>query len=92
MTGEITLRGDVLPIGGLKEKVLAARIAGVHTVIVPALNRRDLAEIPEAVREGLDIRFVDTMDAVLAQALVAAPAAAAPASAAPAPPGGLAGN
>src|SRR5262249_14865267 len=62
MTGEITLRGDVLPIGGLKEKVLAAQAAGVHTVIVPRLNRRDLTEIPEAIRQDLTFHFVDHMD------------------------------
>ncbi|HSG38324.1 MAG TPA: endopeptidase La, partial [Thermoanaerobaculia bacterium] len=52
MTGEITLRGDVLPIGGLKEKVLAAKMAGIHTVIVPRLNRRDLADIPKSITDG----------------------------------------
>jgi ATP-dependent Lon protease len=75
MTGEITLRGDVLPIGGLKEKVLAARVAGVHTVIVPRLNRRDLIEVPESIRQDLVFHFVDHMDEVLKIALqdVAAP-------------------
>ena len=70
MTGEITLRGDVLPIGGLKEKVMAAKLAGVSTVLVPALNRRDLAEVPDPIKEGLDIRCVDDMDEVLASALL----------------------
>src|SRR4029078_1099008 len=70
MTGEITLRGDVLPIGGLKEKVLAAKIAGVHTVIVPRLNRRDLAEIPEAIKKDLTFHFVEHMDEVLDIALL----------------------
>jgi ATP-dependent Lon protease len=69
MTGEITLRGDVLPIGGLKEKVMAAKLAGVKAVIVPQLNRRDLTEVPDAVKEGLAFHFVDHMDAVLALAL-----------------------
>jgi len=70
MTGEITLRGDVLPIGGLKEKVLAAKLAGVHTVIVPKLNRRDLTEIPVTITEGLTFHFVDHMDDVLKLALL----------------------
>jgi len=70
MTGEITLRGDVLPIGGLKEKALAAKIAGIDTVIVPKLNRRDLAEIPETITEGLTFHFVDHMDEVLKLALL----------------------
>jgi ATP-dependent Lon protease len=72
MTGEITLRGDVLPIGGLKEKVLAAQAAGVHTVVVPRLNRRDLSEIPEAIRKDLTFHFVDHMDEVLRLALLPA--------------------
>jgi len=76
MTGEITLRGDVLPIGGLKEKVMAAKLAGVSTVLVPALNRRDLAEVPDPIKEGLDIRCVDNMDEVLAAALLAVEPAA----------------
>ena len=70
MTGEITLRGDVLPIGGLKEKVLAAKMAGIHTVIVPRLNRRDLADIPKTITDGLTFHFVDHMDEVLKIALI----------------------
>jgi ATP-dependent Lon protease len=70
MTGEITLRGDVMPIGGLKEKVLAAKLAGIHTVIVPKLNRRDLSEISDTIKEGLTFHFVDHMDDVLKLALV----------------------
>ncbi len=82
MTGEITLRGDVLPIGGLKEKVLAAKLAGVQTLIVPKLNRRDLTEIPVTITEGLTFHFVDHMDEVLKLALIdEAPTAAEPASA-----------
>ncbi len=79
MTGEITLRGDILPIGGLKEKTLAAKLAGIHTVIVPKLNRRDLADIPETITQGLEFHFVDHMDEVLGLALIqdgALPAAA----------------
>ena len=70
MTGEITLRGDVLPIGGLKEKSLAAKLAGIGTVIVPKLNRRDLAEIPDTITDGLTFHFVDHMDEVLKLALL----------------------
>jgi ATP-dependent Lon protease len=76
MTGEITLRGDVLPIGGLKEKLLAARAAGVRTVVLPRLNRRDLAEIPAEARKDLDLVFVETMDEALSRALLPATRAA----------------
>jgi len=69
MTGEITLRGDVLPIGGLKEKVLAAKAAGVRRIILPRLNERDLADIPDDLKSGLDFRFVDSMAQVLEVAL-----------------------
>jgi ATP-dependent Lon protease len=86
MTGEITLRGDVLPIGGLKEKVLAAQAAGVHTIIVPRLNRRDLAEVPEAIRKELTFHFVDHMDEVLRLALLVKGAEAKPAEAKSAEP------
>ena len=72
MTGEITLRGDVLPIGGLKEKLLAARAAAVRTVVLPRLNRRDLAEIPADALKELDLVFVETMDEVIARALLPA--------------------
>jgi len=71
MTGEITLRGDVLPIGGLKEKTLAAKIAGIHTMIVPKLNRRDLVEIPDTIKKDLTFHFVEHMDEVLKLALIA---------------------
>jgi ATP-dependent Lon protease len=70
MTGEITLRGDILPIGGLKEKVLAAKLAGIDTILVPKLNRRDQEEIPETVRAGLTFHFVEHMDEVLSLALL----------------------
>ena len=76
MTGEITLRGDVLPIGGLKEKVLAAKLAGIHTIIVPRLNKRDLSDISETITEGLTFHFVDHMDEVLKIALLENTAAA----------------
>ena len=73
MTGEITLRGRVLPIGGLKEKLLAALRGGIKMVIIPEDNAKDLAEIPDNVKNGLDIVPVARMDEVLARALVRAP-------------------
>ena len=73
MTGEITLRGRVLPIGGLKEKLLAALRGGVTTVLIPKENEKDLAEIPDNVKKGLDIIPVGTVDEALKEALVAAP-------------------
>jgi len=69
MTGEITLRGEVLPIGGLKEKLLAARRGGIKTVIIPRENERDLKEIPDNIKEHLDIRAVKWIDEVLGIAL-----------------------
>jgi ATP-dependent Lon protease len=69
MTGEITLRGDVLPIGGLKEKVLAAKAAGIRRIVLPRLNRRDLAEIADDLKADVDFRFVDTMAEALDVAL-----------------------
>ncbi|MEI7994778.1 MAG: endopeptidase La [Methylococcaceae bacterium] len=69
MTGEITLRGEVLPIGGLKEKLLAAHRGGITTVLIPAENEKDLVEIPENIKQNLDIRPVHWIDEVLAVAL-----------------------
>ena len=69
MTGEITLRGRVLPIGGLKEKLLAALRSGIKTVLIPAENAKDLAEVPENVKSGLEIIPVATVDEVLLLAL-----------------------
>jgi ATP-dependent Lon protease len=69
MTGEITLRGKVLPIGGVKEKLLAAHRAGSRTVLLPRDNEKDLSEIPANIQQELAIRFVDTMDEVLELAL-----------------------
>jgi ATP-dependent Lon protease len=73
MTGEITLRGRVLPIGGLKEKLLAALRTGLKTVIIPAENEKDLAEIPDNVKSGLEIRPVSSMEEVLKIALAREP-------------------
>ena len=70
MTGEVTLRGRVLPIGGLKEKLLAALRGGIRTVLIPAENEKDLAELPATVKEGLEIIPVDHVDQVLSRALV----------------------
>src|SRR5262249_55265193 len=72
MTGEITLRGRVLPIGGLKEKLLAALRTGLKTVIIPKENEKDLAEIPDNVKRGLKIIPVKTVDELLVEALAAA--------------------
>jgi len=69
MTGEITLRGKVLPVGGIKEKVLGARRAGVRTILLPKRNEKDLEDVPEAVRQEMRFVFVETMDDVLEQAL-----------------------
>jgi ATP-dependent Lon protease len=71
MTGEITLRGRILPIGGLKEKLLAALRSGIKTVLIPAENEKDLAEVPENVKRGLRIIPVSTVDEVMALALTA---------------------
>jgi len=69
MTGEITLLGNVLPIGGLNEKVVAAKRAGVKIVIIPKLNEKDLQELPEHIREAVDFKLVEIMDEVLEVAL-----------------------
>jgi ATP-dependent Lon protease len=69
MTGEVTLRGRVLPIGGLKEKLLAALRGGIKTVLIPAENEKDLAEIPQAIKDGLEIVAVAHVDEVLTRAL-----------------------
>src|SRR4030095_2239860 len=73
MTGEITWRGRVLPIGGLKEKLLAALHAGIKTVLIPKENEKDLAEIPDNVKKGLTIIPVTTVDEVIANALISKP-------------------
>ncbi|MDX8409758.1 MAG: endopeptidase La [Mariprofundales bacterium] len=73
MTGEITLRGKALPIGGLKEKLLAALRGGLTTALVPEMNANELKEVPASIRDGLDIHLVSEMDAVLRRALVRVP-------------------
>jgi ATP-dependent Lon protease len=69
MTGEITLRGKVLPIGGLKEKLLAALRAGIFEVILPKSNEKDVSELPDNIKNSMKMHFVDSMDEVLALAL-----------------------
>jgi len=69
MTGEITLRGRVLPIGGLKSKILAAHLAGAKMVILPKKNEKDLRDIPEEIRKSMKLVLVDSMDNVLEAAL-----------------------
>jgi len=69
MTGEITLRGAVLPVGGIKEKILAARRAGITKVILPRKNENNLEEIPESIKNGMEFYLVDTMDDVIEKAL-----------------------
>jgi ATP-dependent Lon protease len=78
MTGELTLSGRILPVGGIKEKVLAARRAGVGTVLLPGKNRENLEEIDQPLREGLTIRFVDNLPEILQTALVRAEFPSAP--------------
>ncbi|GJD77525.1 Lon protease [Methylobacterium gregans] len=73
MTGEVTLRGRVLPIGGLKEKLLAALRGGIKTVLIPEENAKDIAEVPDSVKNGLEIVPVSRMDQVLERALVRQP-------------------
>ncbi len=69
MTGEITLRGKVLAIGGLKEKLLAALRAGIFEVILPRANEKDVTELPDNIKKSMKLHFVDQMDEVLALAL-----------------------
>jgi ATP-dependent Lon protease len=73
MTGEITLRGRVLPIGGLKEKLLAALRAGITTVFIPKDNEKDLAEIPDNVKKNLKLSVVSDVDEVISKALAREP-------------------
>jgi ATP-dependent Lon protease len=89
MTGEITLRGQVLPIGGLKEKLLAAHRGGIKVVLIPDENTKDLAEIPQNIKDHIDIRPVKWIDEVLQVALQSQPV---PLAAAPVTPPALAGD
>jgi ATP-dependent Lon protease len=73
MTGEITLRGEVLPIGGLKEKLLAAQRGGIETVLIPSENEKDLVEIQASIKDKLDIRPVKWIDEVLEIAMERSP-------------------
>ena len=75
MTGEITLRGKVLPVGGIKEKVLAANRAGIRTVILPNRNERDLEDLPAELRREMEFVLVESAEEVLARALESRPAA-----------------
>ena len=86
MTGEITLRGEVLPIGGVKEKVLAARQAKITAIILPKLNRRDIVQIPSRILHGVTFRYVENVDEVLAAALLPVEEALEPAPAEAAKP------
>ncbi|SFR84721.1 endopeptidase La [Anaeromicropila populeti] len=70
MTGEITLRGRVLPIGGLKEKILAAKAAKINTVLVPAKNKKDVEELEEEILENIQIKYVETMDQVISSVMI----------------------
>jgi ATP-dependent Lon protease len=85
MTGEITLRGEVLPIGGVKEKVLAARASKITTIVLPRMNKRDVSQISTRILHGMTFRYVDNMDEVLAIALLPPEPEAAPEP--PPPPG-----
>ena len=69
MTGEISLRGLVMPVGGIKEKVLAAMRAGIKTVMLPAKNRKDLVDVPESARERLQFVWLETVDDAARHAL-----------------------
>ena len=73
MTGEITLRGRVLPIGGLKEKVLAAKRSGLKQVLIPIDNKKDLADIPDNIKQGIEIITVSFIEEVISHALVKKP-------------------
>jgi ATP-dependent Lon protease len=72
MTGEISLRGRVLPVGGIKDKILAAARAGIETVVLPRRNEKDLVDVPDDVKEALDLRLVETLEDALAVTLPAA--------------------
>ncbi len=71
MTGEITLRGLVLPVGGIKQKVLAARRAGIRNIVLPKLNEKDLEEVPESIKDGMDFKFIERMDEAISICIAA---------------------
>lgn len=75
MTGEITLRGKVLPVGGIREKILAAKRAGIDTIILSSQNRRDIDDMPSAYLEGMTFRYVDTVAEVIDLAITDIPVA-----------------
>ncbi len=85
MTGEITLRGNILPVGGIKEKCMAAQRAGIRTILLPSLNKDDHSELPEEVRKGVGFHFVERIDDVLGLALAESHSAARSASRAESP-------
>lgn len=70
MTGEITLRGKIMPVGGIKEKVIGARRAGIKTIILPRENEKDLKEIPEHILKGLNFKLIDNLEDALKIALI----------------------
>ena len=70
MTGEVTLRGRVLPVGGLKEKILAAKQLGIRDILVPKENEKDISEISDEIKDGLTIKYVETMEEVIKEAFV----------------------
>jgi ATP-dependent Lon protease len=72
MTGEITLRGKVLPVGGIKEKVLAAKRAGIERVVLPERNRKDVEEVETELLQGLELEYVGTIDEALRYTLASA--------------------
>ena len=73
MTGEITLRGKILPVGGIKEKVLAAKRAGIRLVVLPEKNRQDVEEVPSQLLEGLELEYVGVIDDALQHTLMPPP-------------------
>jgi ATP-dependent Lon protease len=77
MTGEVTLTGKVLPVGAVKEKVIAARRAGIREIILPRLNGKDVEEIPDRIKRQMRFRFIDRVDEGISRALLADRAAAA---------------
>ena len=74
MTGEITLRGKVLPVGGIREKILAAKRAGIETIVLSKRNRRDIEDIPARYLDGMNFHYVDTVSDVIDYAITDTPA------------------